>query len=71
VRAARLVFTAVLAVVCGVSAAGQQAPHDWQAQLRERIAAKEISAALAIAELRLKQAPQDLEARGWRARLLA
>jgi len=35
------------------------------------VAAQQLGAALAIAERRLAQAPQDLEARGWRARLLA
>ncbi|MCL5288989.1 MAG: tetratricopeptide repeat protein [Acidobacteria bacterium] len=49
---------------------GRQAQADWQAQVRERVARREIAGALQIAEQRLAEAPQDLEARGWRARLL-
>ncbi len=43
----------------------------WQRQVREQVAAHQLSAALAITEGRLAEAPADLEARGWRARLLA
>ncbi len=48
-----------------------QAPGNWSEQIRQQVAAQRFSAALAIADARLVQAPQDLEARGWRARLLA
>ncbi len=51
--------------------AAQQARPDWQQQVRELIARKELPAALAVTEKRLAEAPQDLEARGWRARLFA
>lgn len=44
---------------------------DWQAQIRERIAAHQLREALQIADDRLAEAPQDLEATGWRAHLLA
>lgn len=46
-------------------------PADWQDQLRARVRARDLPAALQIVELRLAEAPQDQEARGWRARLLA
>lgn len=49
---------------------GRQEQADWQAQVRERVARREVSAALQIAEQRLAEAPRDMEARGWRARLL-
>ena len=49
---------------------GGQEQADWQAQVRERVARREIPAALEIAEQRLAEAPRDMEARGWRARLL-
>lgn len=56
------------ALAAGPPLAGQG--PDWQAQVRERVARRDLPAALAIAERRLEEAPQDLEARGWRARLL-
>lgn len=46
-------------------------PPDWQAQVRSLVSGGDLATALEIAEQRLQQAPQDLEARGWRARLLA
>ena len=50
--------------------AGQDQP-DWLANVRERIAAQDLPAALQITEHRLVEAPQDYEARGWHGRLLA
>jgi len=71
----RLVVTLTLSLLSAyavTSAAAAPAPQgpDWQAQVRERVARREIPAALLIAEQRLAEAPRDLEARGWRARLL-
>ncbi len=60
---------AALALVCALPAIAQ--PPDWQQQVREQVASHRLSAALAIADRRLAQAPADLEAHGWRARLLA
>ena len=50
---------------------GSPAPADWQQQIRARVNAGQLGVALAIADQRLAEAPQDLEARSWRARLLA
>lgn len=63
---------AMLAVgwCCALGVTAQQPAQDWQAQVRERVARREIPAALQIAEQRLAEAPRDMEARGWRARLL-
>jgi tetratricopeptide (TPR) repeat protein len=44
---------------------------DWQGQVRERVKNHELHDALQIVEQRLAQDPADLEACGWRARLLA
>jgi Tfp pilus assembly protein PilF len=44
---------------------------DWDAQIRQRVAAHQLREALQIVENRLAEAPDDLEAAGWRARLLA
>ena len=45
--------------------------EEWQAQVRARVAAHDLTAALAIADERLKAAPEDSEAHAWRARVLA
>ncbi|MBI3405984.1 MAG: tetratricopeptide repeat protein [Acidobacteria bacterium] len=44
---------------------------DWQIELRRRVAAKDLPGAMACVEERLVATPADLEAQGWRARLLA
>src|SRR5713226_1125662 len=63
----RRVLQAVLVWVLPAMA-HQQA--DWQRQVREQVAAQQWSAALETADRRLAAVPTDLEARGWRARLL-
>ncbi len=70
--AAVAVLACALPGVAGGAFASQGAAGaDWQRQVREQVAAHQLSAALVIAEGRLSEAPADLEARGWRARLLA
>lgn len=46
-------------------------PEDWQSFIRQLVQQQELTTALTIAESRLAERPDDLEARGWRARLLA
>lgn len=45
--------------------------QDWQAQIRARVSAHDLPGALAIADARVKAAPDDAEAHAWRARILA
>ncbi len=52
------------------SAFAQQFP-DWQQQIREQVKSRQLDAALATIENRLAASPSDLEAHGWRGRLLA
>lgn len=59
----------LLATLLAAQATAQERP-DWQAQVREQVAAKQFRAALLQVDQRLAAAPEDLEARGWRARLL-
>lgn len=61
----------MLAVLTCVLPAMPQQPAAWQQQIREQVAAHQFNAALAIADHWLAEAPADLDARGWRARLLA
>jgi tetratricopeptide (TPR) repeat protein len=49
----------------------QAAAENWQFRIRQLVQQQELANALDIAEARLGEHPQDLEARGWRARLLA
>src|SRR5713226_10008685 len=49
---------------------GQQQGSDWQQQVRELAKARQWETALRTVERRLAEVPHDLEARGWRARLL-
>jgi hypothetical protein len=44
----------------GASDACDPRPPNWQVQIRQRVAAQQLGAALAIADRRLAQAPQDL-----------
>ena len=46
-------------------------PEDWQLHIRQLVQQQQLANALVIAETRLGEHPEDLEARGWRARLLA
>ena len=66
----RTVIAALLLVGC-VQLLVAQTINDWQAQIREDVEHQHIDAALAIVELRLADAPEDLEAHGWHGRLLA
>ena len=50
---------------------GAQTPGDWQEQVRKDVENQHIVAALAIVDQRLADAPEDLEAHGWRGRLLS
>ena len=49
----------------------QGAAEDWQSRIRQLVQQQQLAIALNIAESRLGEHPEDLEARGWRARLLA
>jgi tetratricopeptide (TPR) repeat protein len=48
-----------------------QTTGDWQEQVRQDVETQRIDAALAIVDHRLADAPEDLEAHGWRGRLLS
>jgi len=48
-----------------------QTTAQWQQQVLEEVKAHKLDTALTIVEKRLADAPEDLEAHGWRGRLLA
>jgi Tfp pilus assembly protein PilF len=49
----------------------QQGGADWQTQLHEQLELNHLETALIVTEFRLAHHPADLEAHGWRARILA
>ncbi len=59
-----------MAAPVSAQTASQAAAADWQAGIRQRVAAEDLPGALARAEARLAESADDLEARGWRARIL-
>ncbi len=71
VRRANCACLLLCVFLFAVSVLAQQESPNWLAGVRERIAAQDFAAAVRIVDARLAAAPQDLDARGWRARLLA
>jgi Flp pilus assembly protein TadD len=53
------------------SIAWPQDSGDWQQLVQDRVQAHQLDAALAVVDQQLEKFPADLEARGWRGRLLA
>ncbi|MGH9793574.1 MAG: tetratricopeptide repeat protein [Candidatus Acidiferrales bacterium] len=58
-----------MAMLLMTAADASVAQADWLAETRSRIAASEFEAALAVVNERIEQAPEDMEARGWRGRI--
>jgi tetratricopeptide (TPR) repeat protein len=61
---------AIVSLAASVAWCQKDAP-DWQEQVREQVHAHKLDAALALVDQRLEKDASDLEARGWRGRLLA
>ncbi len=60
----------LFAILAAIASATAQGTFDWQEQVRQQAAAGKFSPALELVEQRLAENPQDLEAHGWRARIL-
>lgn len=66
-----VVFSAVAAALLLVSAAyGQSQAPDWQAQVRKSAETQDWASAMRIVEQQIARAPQDMDIRAWRARVL-
>ena len=62
----------LLSLACSCTfLAAQTEPVDWKQVLQQQVRASNLAAAQQTAEARISQAPADLEAHGWRARVLA
>src|SRR5439155_23721946 len=69
-RERHTILALVLIFCCSLPGWAQQF-IDWQGRIRELVAQQRIDQALMVSEQWLGAVPQDLEARGWHARLLA
>lgn len=58
-------------LVAAASPFAGQTGSEWQQQVQDEVKAQHLDAALTIVDQRLANAPEDLEAHGWRGRLLA
>lgn len=61
----------VLVLLLGTASVAQMPARDWEQQLREFIRNQQLDAGLAVVEQRIAISPSDLEAHGWRGRILA
>jgi len=53
------------------SIVGQEPPSEWQAQVRKYCEAQDWPSAMHVVDREIARAPQDLDIRAWRARILA
>lgn len=68
----RAIPPAILLLVCSsIFVAAQSTSYDWKEVLQEQVRTHQLDAAKQTVDLRVTEAPADLEARGWRARVLA
>ncbi len=61
-------LAALFANCCALSA--KQQTSDWQDRVREHAKSGHLEIAIKVVDDRLREAPRDVEAEGWRARLL-
>ena len=61
----------VLLLLISVRLLATQTIDEWQLRVRNEVESQRIEVALIIVEQRLANAPEDLEAHGWRGRLLS
>jgi tetratricopeptide (TPR) repeat protein len=66
-----LARVALLFSFAALWASAQTSSSDWQQQLHDYIKNQQLDAALELVQHRLAEYPTDLEARGWRGRVLA
>jgi Tfp pilus assembly protein PilF len=64
-------FQVVLVLILGTASVAQIPASNWEQQVREYIHKEQLDAGLAVVEQRIAISPADLEAHGWRGRILA
>jgi len=66
------VFGLIFGLVLMVSPVrGQDSTSEWQAQVRKYAQAQDWDSALRVVDREIARAPQDMDVRAWRARVLA
>ena len=68
---ARRLGLLVVLLLSALSAQGQGQPPDWQTEVRRCAESKDWNTAMRIVEREIARAPEDLDVRAWRARVLA
>jgi tetratricopeptide (TPR) repeat protein len=68
---ARRIAVGLLLLLLSLEFLAGQTTDDWQPRVRNLVENQHIEAALTIVEERLANAPEDMDAHGWRGRLLA
>src|SRR6184192_91583 len=66
-----LVLLSAAALVCVPASRAQNQATDWQSQVRKYAEAKDWDSAMRVVEQQIACAPQDMDVRAWRARVLA
>lgn len=66
-----LIALAVFVLTCVSASRAQSQALDWQAQVRRYAEAQDWGSALRLVEQEVARAPQDMDVRAWRARVLA
>jgi len=66
-----IILGLLLAHLYGVRAWSQDTGSEWQKQVRQYAAAQDWDSAMRIVEREVARAPQDMDVRAWRARVLA
>jgi tetratricopeptide (TPR) repeat protein len=61
---------AIATLLCTCPTHGQDQAPDWQAQVRKYVAAQNWESAMRLVEQEIVRAPQDMDVRAWRARVL-
>ena len=70
-RGLSMVVLIVIAVTCLSASPAQSQIPNWQAQIRIYAEAKDWDSAIRLVEQQIARAPQDMDVRAWRARVLA
>jgi tetratricopeptide (TPR) repeat protein len=70
-RGLALAVLSAIALVLAPASLAQNQAADWQAQVRKYAEAKDWDSAMQLVEQQIAHAPQDMDVRAWRARVLA
>src|SRR5215471_14934635 len=66
-----LLVLMVVSLACVLPSSAQGQSSDWQAQVRKYAEAKDWDSAMRLVEQEIARAPEDMDVRAWRARVLA